>query len=641
MVAKNHALSVVSVALGLAVAIFGLTHSMPALPFIPRLGPYEVQWYFPVMLVACAATSLLDSPFGKPGTSFGLVGNVVAVGFVALFAFAGWSYYVTYNELLTGLVFFNSSQAWISLSVCIAGIILCWHIWGTPLAAFSAVALLYFYFGPYMPGMFQSPVFDFVDGTSENLWYSSDQGAMGPLFGLALYTVMPFILLGSMLSRSGGAESMIKVAIWITRNLRGGAAHAAITASAIFGTISGNAITNVLGTGSLTIPMMKRRGFSAKFAGGVEATASCAGQIMPPVMGAAAIIMADLVGVTYLSILMAALVPALAYYASLYTAVTIEARRIDLKPASHDEDLEALRPTLADYSNLVMVFAPVIAVVTVLVQGYSASAAGQAGLAASIFTSFINPAIRAAPQSILSALGKGGVQFARLLFAIVAVNIVVSVLNATGLPTVFANLVETGSDAVLPTLMIAMVTCLLLGMGMPTLPAYLTVVLIIGPAIQAGGLSPLTTHMFVLYFAVASSLTPPGALAAYAAASIAGSKAMETALTALRVGAVKFLIPYIFAFYPAMLLGSAEFTVPDFISVVLRTLLVIYLISSSFVRFDHTKLHPAEIVLRLALALGLLIPLLPLQIACAFAALALLIWHRRQHVTAAKQCTPL
>lgn len=628
MTARSGLTDRLAIALGLAIALFGLTHSLPTLGVLPRMGPYPLQWYFPLMLVASGVAALLSKPFGRPASTMRQFGWAVSAAFIGLLIWAGVAFYNTYVELQTGLVFFETWQAWLALVACFVGIVMCWHIWGAPLALFSGVALAYFYFGYLIPGLFQAPRFDFVDGTSENLWFSVDQGAMGPLFGLALYTVMPFILLGSMLTNSGGAESLIRIAIWATRNLRGGAAHAAITASAVFGMVSGNAITNVLGTGSLTIPMMKRRGFSPKFAGGVEATASCAGQIMPPVMGAAAIIMADLTGVAYLSVLIAALIPALAYYASLYTAVAIEARRIGIRPAAEDEDLEALRPRPADYGNLFMVFAPVCAVVFVLVQGYSAAAAGQAGLATSIAVSVINPAIRKAPQRILEALGKGGVQFARLIFAIFAVNIVVSVLNATGLPTVFANMVESGTGTFFLTLFLAMATCLLLGMGMPTLPAYLTVVLIIGPAVQAGGLSPLTTHMFVLYYAVASSLTPPGALAAYAAASIAGSKAMETALTALRVGAVKFMIPFIFAYYPAMLLGDGPFVPGEFASVVIRTLIVIYLISSSLVLFDLRKLHPVEGALRALAAFGLLYTVWQVQLAAGVVAVGLLAWHR-------------
>lgn len=617
-----------SLVLGFGIAIFGLTHSLPTLGVLPRMGPYPLQWYYPLMTVFCAVTALLARPMGGPGSRLGPFGWVFSAALVGLLIWSGVSFYITYTELLTGFILFEPWQAWLSIAACLVGILMCWHLWGAPLAAFSGVALLYFFFGHMIPGLFQAPRFDFVDGTSENLWYSIDQGAMGPLLGLALYTIMPFVLLGSMLTNSGGAESLIKIAIWVTRNLRGGAAHAAITASAVFGMVSGNAITNVLGTGSITIPMMKRRGFPPKFAGGVEATASCAGQIMPPVMGAAAIVMADLTGETYLTVLIAALVPALAYYASLYTAVTIESRRIDIKPASQDEDFEALRPVIADYGNLFMVFAPVCAVVFVLVQGYSAAASGQAGLATAVIVSFINPEIRKSPQRILQAFGKGGVQFASLLFAIFAVNIVISVLNATGLPTVFANLVSGDTGTLLPALIIAMLTCLLLGMGVPTLPAYLTVVLIIGPAIQAGGLSPLTTHMFVLYFAVASSLTPPGALAAYAAASIAGSKAMETALTALRVGAVKFLIPFIFAYYPVMLLGSGNFEAMSFGSVIVRTLVVIYLISSSLVMFDQRRLHPVEVTLRITAAFGLLHLAWEVQVGSLILAIALLVWHR-------------
>ena len=246
--------------------------------------------------------------------------------------------------------------------------------------------------------------------------------------------------------------------------------------------------------------------------------------------------------------------------------------------------------------------------------------------------SFFNPEIRRNPFIIVKALAKGGQTFCELLMAIGVVGIIVAVLGATGLPNDFAQVLNDigGNTQLFLVLLIAAFAALMLGMGMPTLPAYLTIILIMGPSLQNLGLSVLVAHLFVFYYGVASSITPPVAVAAYAAASIAEAPPMKTAVLAMRVGLVKFIVPFAFAFYPVLLIveeSGVKFDVVDFVSAIVRLLLVIYLVSSATLAFDRKRLPAWEVVLRLAMAIGLLYIVPTVHWVVFAAALAWLVWH--------------
>jgi TRAP transporter 4TM/12TM fusion protein len=376
----------------------------------------------------------------------------------------------------------------------------------------------------------------------------------------------------------------------------------------LFGTVTGGSVTNVVATGVITIPIIKKRGFSPAFAGGIEATASSAGQIMPPIMGAAALVMSDLTGISYLTIIVAAIVPALAYYSSLFVAVIFESRRLGIE-AVPDMD-PTMEVTPQDYLNLVMVFVPIVIVVATLISGFSAAGAGMIALFTLIPLSFLNPNIRKKPWLILQALSRGGQTFSELMMAIGVVGIIVAVLGATGLPNDFAQVInELAGDGLFGVLLIAAAASLMLAMGIPTVPAYLSIILIMGPSLLNLGLSTLVAHLFVLYYGVASSIVPPVAIAAYAAASIAEAPPLKTAVYALRLGMVKFVVPFAFAYYPVLLIveeSGVSFSIPDFVSALIRLIFVIYLVSSATLGFDRRHLAWWEIVLRLALAAGVL-----------------------------------
>lgn len=616
----------------LVMAFTGIANSAPSFWIIPTLGPFPSEIIRPIILAASVFVIVMRFSFtdllGEREARLRPLGLVIDAALIGASWWVFWRYFTDVSAIEEALFDFTLIHPIIALTACALFITLCWRVWGSPLAVCGLVALFYFYTGTYWPWIFETAPVIFID-SSEDLWFNLNDGVLGTIMGILIFTVFPFVLLGVVLEGTGGGRSLIKIAFHLTRNFRGGPAHAAILASGLFGTMSGGAVTNVVATGVITIPMIKKRGFLPAFAGGVEATASSAGQIMPPIMGAAALVMADFTGISYLTIIVAALVPALAYYASLFTSVVFEARRLGVE-AVPDMDEEFAIET-QDIINLVMIVIPIGVVVTTLILGFSPAGAGMMALFTIIPLSFFNPEIRAKPTLILTTLSRGGETFARLLMAIGVVGIIVAVLGATGLPNDFAQVVnQFGEGQLFATLLIAGLAAVMLGMGMPTLPAYLTIILIMGPSLQGLGISVLVAHLFVFYYGVASSITPPVAVAAYAAASIADAPPLMTAIYAMRIGLVKFIVPFAFAFYPVLLIveeSGVPFEVPAFLGVLSRLLVVIYLVSSATLGFDQRRLPAWEIALRLGLAVCLLLIEPFIHWPAMAAALAFLVWH--------------
>jgi len=536
-----------------------------------------------------------------------------------------WSFYFVQNEMETALYDVSTKDAWPAMVGLVVFLELCRRLWGWGLFLVGLFGVVYLLFGQNLPGILEHAGFSLKE-VAEALWYNTNKGVFGAITNIVLSTVFIFIIFGVLLEGTGAGDTLLKFAFLATRRTRGGPAHAAILASSFFGTMSGSTVANIVGTGTFTIPMIKKRGFSPTFAAGIEATASSGGQIMPPIMGAAALVMADLTGVGYLNIVVAALVPALFYYFSLFSAVTVEARRqgIDIQPLSMDDKI-----TRIDAINSVLFIGPIVTVIGSLIAGYSTSAAGFYAVVVLVALSVINPQVRRNPMRIWRSFIKGAESGATLLIAIAAIGILVGSLDSTGLGLKLANLIgEIRGDGLFSALLVAMVGALILGMGMPTLPAYLIIVLVMGPAMQALGVSMLTAHMFVFYYGVASSLTPPVAIAAYAAAPIAGANPLLTAFIAFRLGMAKFIIPFVFAFYPTILIIE-EFHLVAFIWIVLRTCFCIWLFSSALSGYDRRSLSVLEIVARFVVAFAMLATNPLIHIPAILTGAALIIYDRR------------
>ena len=531
--------------------------------------------------------------------------------------------YILENELYD-VTYFDGLYSIVGLGIFIE---VCRRSWGYALFFVGVFAVIYLYFGSHFPSFLQHSGFN-ERLIGENLWYNMNKGVFGTITNIAVNTVFIFILFGVLLEGTGAGHTLLKFAFILTRRTRGGPAQAAILASSMFGTMSGSVVANIVGTGTFTIPMIKKRGFTPTFAGGIEATASSGGQIMPPIMGAAALVMADLTGINYLSIALAALIPALLYYFSLFSSVTMEARKQNIEIKELDIDS---RITVRDWINSILFVVPIFLVIFSLLFGSSTSRAGFYAVISILVLSFINPEIRKNPVKLLNSVIKGGTQGAKLLIAIVVISMLVGAIDSTGIGIKLASFMnELRGDSLFLSLTLAMIGALVLGMGMPTLPAYLIIIVVMGPALQNLGVSVLIAHLFVFYYGVASSLTPPVALAAYAAAPIAGSNPIITSLMAFRLGIAKFIIPFAFAYYPCLLIIE-DFSWLEFISIVPRLLLSIWFINSALAKFDFTKLSWTEVILRLSVGFGILFMDIRIQIICLILGSVLLVWDFLRH----------
>ena len=492
-------------------------------------------------------------------------------------------------------------------------------------------------------------------------------GLLGRFINILMLLVFPYIILGALFGRCAGGQALIKLAFSVTRNMRGGPAHAAVVSSAMFGTITGGPVVNVLSTGVLTIPMMLKRGFSKVFAGGVEAAASSGGSIMPPIMGVAAFIMASLTGVPYRQIIIAAAIPAAFYFFCLFLSVIFQARKQNIEAVG--ELTDDMRLTGQDRLQLMQIFGPVLLVLILLLTpkdavGCSwisvflgavverngdacmiqslpwivelvqngagdASAAGWWAVMLLLGLMFLDKEFHARPRKILDALSTAGVLISTLYLMFLAVTVIDVSLNFTGLAKFVAidvlaflksfDVSANSAGSQLLALGLTMLLAVLLGMGMPAVPAYINAALLMGPMLVGLGLATFTAHMFIFYFAVASAITPPVALAAFAAASITNADPMKTGFSAVKSGIVMFTIPFIFAIYPELLLikhavidPATGLFLPGYdgridvgwlMFLIARLALALYLVSSAMAAFDYKALSPLQVGLRIILAI--------------------------------------
>ena len=594
-----------------AASVLGFALALLAF-YTSGFGLFDPGLHRALAMSAAAAAVLVLHPLrlgasDRAGKAAGVIDlcllAVLAVGMVKL---------ITIREALwTGLFEFSTLDLAAALASSLAILELARRALGLPLALFGLLALIYAAFGRQLPWIFHHVGFN-TEQIAQTVWYSLD-GVFGLPTGVGVNVVFIYIVFGAILEGSGAGAVLLKFAVRVSGHMRGGPAHAAIAASGLFGAMSGSAVANVVGTGVFTIPLMKKRGFRPAFAGAVETTASSGGQIMPPILGAAAFLLAELTHTPYLLVAVAALVPALLYYGSLFAAVGVEAARLGIRPTPKEER-EAL--TKRDWLLSVMFVGPLAVLVGVLVSGQSAAAAGfWAALSALALPFLVNPEACRRPKAMLEAVANGGIAGARILIAVGAIGVLLAVINMTGIGLRFSNVIlSLGDGDLFLSLVYTMLGALVLGMGLPTLPAYLIIVLVMGPALQDLGIPMLAAHMFVLYFGVLSVVTPPVALAAYSAAPIAGASPLRTGAIALRLATMGFVIPYMFVFHPSLLL-VAGFDPADFLWAMLRIGAVIWLLVTGLGGFDRAALTPASRAVRLACCAALPYPAAAVQAA--------------------------
>lgn len=376
------------------------------------------------------------------------------------------------------------------------------------------------------------------------------EGIFGiPILVVATYILL-FILFGAILIRSGAGRFFIELAVALTGHRTGGPAKAAVVASALMGTVSGSATANVVTTGSFTIPLMKRIGYRPRFAAAVEACASSGGQITPPIMGAAAFIIAEFLGKDYLTIAVAAVMPALLYFATIYFMVHLEADKHGIASIPKDE-LPKFFEVLRRGWHLLLSLAVLIGFLAV---GYTPMNAAFWAIGALVALTFINPATRMTATDLFAALELGVRSTVPVTVACACAGIIIGCIFVSGLGLKFTNEVIDLSGGHLPILLILTgLAAILLGMGITTTAVYITVAALIVPSLIQIGVVPMAAHLFAFYFGVVSSITPPVALAAFAGAAIAGSPPLATATESARIGVAKYLVPFVFVYNPALL----------------------------------------------------------------------------------------
>ncbi|MDK2928150.1 MAG: hypothetical protein PWR31_1841 [Bacillota bacterium] len=423
------------------------------------------------------------------------------------------------------------------------------RIVGLPITAIAALFVLYAYVGPYLPGFLSHRGFS-VERIISHMFFTTE-GILGIPLGVSSTFVFLFILFGAFLEKTGIGQFIIDLANAVAGRAVGGPAKVAVIASAMQGTISGSSVANVVGTGSFTIPLMKSIGYKANFAGAVEAAASTGGQIMPPIMGAAAFLMAEFTGIPYARVALAAVIPALLYFTGVGIGVHLEARRTGLTGLP-EEQVPRLGKVLRERGLLLI---PILGLIVIMASGATPTKAALLAMVLAILVSSISPKTRLKPKDILDALEQGARGALGVAAATAAAGMIIGSVTLTGLGLKLANgLVTLAHGNLLLTMFFAMIASLILGMGSPTTANYVITSTIASPALIHLGVPLLAAHMFVFYFGIVADLTPPVALAAYAGAGIAKGEPMATGVNATKLAIGAFLVPYIFVMSPQLLL---------------------------------------------------------------------------------------
>ncbi len=425
---------------------------------------------------------------------------------------------------------------------------------GWPLSLIAIVFTTYMLYGYLLPGMLKGFQFSIQEVVEE--LYLTGEGIFGIPLGVSATFVMIFLIMGGFLNESGIGEYFMEMAVALTGKSQGGPAKIAVASSGLFGMLSGSAVANVYGTGTFTIPLMIRIGYQKTFSGAVEAVASSGGQIMPPIMGASAFIIASFLGVPYKDVMISAFVPAIFFFFAIGMMVHYRAVRLNLRGMSAEE-----LPDKKQILKKIYLLIPVIVLIVLLLAGYTPMWAATLGILASVLVSLPHKDHRMGPKSILNAIVFGSRNVLVVAVACASAGIVVGSVTLTGFGFKFVTAVFSLSQN-LPflALILIMIVCIILGMGLPTVGAYILASALGVPALIKLGFNPMASHLFIFYFAIVSAITPPVALAAYAASSISKAPPMQTGFVASRLGFAAYIMPFAFIYEPGFLLQGSLLT---------------------------------------------------------------------------------
>jgi len=509
--------------------------------YVAAFGPPEAVIFRGTHLLFALTLVFLLFPLAPRG---GLPWRVADAALLA----AGWAFvlhiFINY-DYFTGRIIYIDELTVLDKAFAVVAVLIVLEAtrrvigWALPLTAIVFVAYAVLFTNVKVPVLM------------EQLYFSTE-GIFGSTLGVSASYVMLFVLFGAFMERSGTGQLFMDFAMSITGHAAGGPGKVAVVSSSLFGTVSGSAVANVMVDGPITIPLMKRTGFRPPFAAAVEAVASTGGQLMPPIMGAAAFVMAEFLAVPYAQVALWAAIPALLYYVAVFCAVHFEAKRYGLAGVPRSE-LPRFGRVMLERGHL---FVPILIVLGGLTLGYSAPLAALVAALTCLPVALLRATTRREItwRSVLSALEDGARNTLAVAMACACAGIVIGCVTITGLGITFTQaVIALAQDSLLPALMLTALAGIILGMGMPTTPAYIVMVALLVPAVIKLGAATPAAHMFAFYFAILSAITPPVALAVFAAASLAKANMWSTGWAAMRAGAPAYIVPFMFIYEPALL----------------------------------------------------------------------------------------
>ncbi|MEJ5357444.1 MAG: TRAP transporter permease [Desulfobacterales bacterium] len=494
---------------------------------------------------------------------------------------------------------------------------------GLPIVCLASFFILYTYFGNHFPGFLAHRGYS-IERIASHM-YLTTEGIIGIPLGVSATFIFLFILFGAFAERSGLGQLFIDIANALAGWASGGPAKMAIVTSALEGTVSGSSVANTVQSGSLTIPMMKRLGYRPEFAAAVEASSSTGGQIMPPIMGAAAFIMAEFLNIPYIQIAKAAAIPACLYFFGVFMEVHFEAKRCNLRGLRRDE-LPRFWRVVKERGHLIL---PLFVIIYFLTSGFTPIYAALLGLITAVIAGLIKKATRMSPRDIVDVLAAGARSAIGVALACASAGIIIGAVTLTGIGLKLGNgLVELAGGSLPLTLVFTMITSIILGMGVPTTANYIITSTIAAPALTQLGVHPLAAHMFVFYFGIVADITPPVALAAYAGSGIAKSNPFKTGVTSTKLAIGAFITPYIFVYNTAML--WVDTTWYEMIHTLLTACGGMTAIGASMIGFFWAPMNWAERILFFAGGLTLIHPDVRTDVIGVLVLAALLFYQRHK-----------
>lgn len=514
----------------------------------------------------------------------------ILLAVAALAATAYLIFFARQLQLRAGMPMALPGDMWSAVTGVILIIELTRRLAGMALVIIAGIFVAYAFLGPWLPGIFEHRGYEAKRFFS---YIFTDNGILSAPVAISSTYIILFVIFAAFLQTTRVGEYFVNLAFAAAGHRRGGPAKVSIFASGLMGMINGTSAGNVVATGSLTIPMMRKVGYKPQTAASVEAAASTGGQIMPPIMGAGAFIMAEITGIPYMEIVAAAIIPAALYFISVYFMVDLAAKKANMKGLPREQ-----LPKLGLLIRQVYMLTPIIVLIYALFAGYSVIRCGTLAMATAAVVSWFTPH-KMGPKQLFHALDNGARMVLQLVAVCATAGIIVGVIALTGIGSRFSTvLLSLADQSQFLALFFAMVVSIVLGMGMPTTAAYAVAASVIAPGVVNLGVEPLVAHLFIFYFAVMSAITPPVALASYAGAALSGSDPVKTSVESFKIGLAAFVVPYMFFFSPAMLLQGNWFEIAH---IAVTAVVGVYLLSCAVQGWFVGR---AGVAVRVALAVG-------------------------------------